>query len=632
READARAMMGKTPDMLGFFSERFGIRYPYEKYAQVVCEIYTGAMENTSATTHSFSLLPDARAALDADFPKLVVAHELVHQWFGDLLTCRDWSHIWLNESFATYFEACYTQRDDGEDVFRHELRDNLHSYLASPYKRPIVYNVYHSDGHEVFDRHAYEKGSLVLHMLRFVLGEQAFWRAIQHYTQTNRGREVITADLERAIEETTGRSMARFFEQWVYRAGHPEFEVSYTWDGEHHLASLTVRQTQKIDEHHPCFVTPVEIAFTLPASDDAGDSETTTATFRVQLEESQQRFSFPLPRQPLAARFDQGGWILKTLKFERPAELLRYQLTHDADVLGRIEAAEELGKLGDPKSVDALAAALLDDPFWGVRAEVAATLGNLRSGRALDALLAGLARAENPRARRAIVEALGSFRAPEQPELAERAAATLTPLLKEGDPSYFVEAAAARALGQTRTGGAFDALVAASDRPSWNEVIREGVFQGLAALGDPRAAPVLVGWLDRAKPIQARAAAARALGALANDHRLDSGEARQQIVQGLIGALDDPWPPVRVSAARALGSMRESSALGTLDQMAGRELDGMLIRAARQAARDIREGKKPADEVRQLRNDFDAMKEENRKLRERLEALAARLDNGQDR
>ncbi|HEU5368489.1 MAG TPA: M1 family metallopeptidase, partial [Ktedonobacterales bacterium] len=113
READARAMMGKTPDMLSFFSERFGIRYPYEKYAQIVCEIYTGAMEHTSATTHSFSLLPDARATLDADFPKLVVAHELVHQWFGDLLTCRDWSHIWLNESFATYFEACYTQRDD---------------------------------------------------------------------------------------------------------------------------------------------------------------------------------------------------------------------------------------------------------------------------------------------------------------------------------------------------------------------------------------------------------------------------------------------------------------------------------------------------------------------------------------
>jgi aminopeptidase N len=627
READARAMMGKTPDMLSFYSERFGIKYPYEKYAQIVCELFTGAMENTSATTHSFSLLPDARATLDAAFPKLVVAHELVHQWFGDLLTCRDWSHIWLNESFATYFEAAYAQHDDGEDEFRYELLGNLHAYLSESYKRPIVYNAYNNDGQEMFDRHVYQKGSLVLHMLRFVLGEQAFWRSIQHYAETNRGREVITADLERAIEEASGHSMARFFEQWVYRAGHPEFDVSYSWDGDHNLASLTVKQTQKIDEHHACFATPVDIAFTLPASDDADNGETTTSAFRVQIEEAQQRFYFPLPRKPLAVRFDQGGWLLKTLSFGRPAELLRYQLTHDADVLGRIEAAEELGKLGDPKSVDALAAALLVDPFWGVRAEIAAALGKLHSGRALDALLAGLEQAEHPRARQAIVAALGSFRAPEQPELAERAAAVLTAKLREGDPSYFVEAASASALGRTRTDGAFDALVAALDRPSWNEVIRGNIFQGLAALGDPKAAPVLIEWLGRAKPIQARAAAASAIGTLANDHRLDNGEARQQMVRGLLGALDDPWPPVRGSAAGALGRIGDSSALGALDQMAGSELGGGLVRAARQAARTIRAGKKPADEVRQLRNDFDSIKEENRKLRERLETLEARLN-----
>jgi aminopeptidase N len=629
READARAMMGKTPDMLDFYSRQFGVRYPYEKYAQIVCEIYTGAMENTSATTHSFALLPDARAALDTAFPKLVVAHELVHQWFGDLLTCRDWSHIWLNESFATYFEAAYVQHDDGEDEFRYELRNNLNIYLSEAYKRPIVYNVYNSDGWEMFDRHVYEKGSLVLHMLRFVLGESAFWRAIQHYAQSNRGREVITADLERAIEETTGRSMARFFEQWVYRAGHPEFEVSFNWDAEHKLASLTVKQAQKIDEHHSCFTTPVDIAFTLPTADDAPEGETTTSTFRVQIEEEQQRFYFPLPRKPLAVRFDAGGWILKTLKFERPAEMLRYQLAHDEDVLGRIEAAEALGKLGDPKSVEALAAALLSDPFWGVRAEIAATLGKLRTERALTALLAGLEQADHPRARRAIVDALGSFRAPEQPELAERAASVLAGVLKKGDASYHVEGAAASALGRTRASGAFEQLTAALDRPSWNEIIRSNIFQGLAALGDPAAADVLAEWVDRSKPIQARAAAANAMGALGSDHRLDTGAARQRLIDALIGALDDPWPPVRATAARALAKMRETSALGALDQMASRELDGMLIRAARLAAKTIREGKGPGDEARQLRTDLDEVREENRKLRERLETLEARLEQG---
>ena len=633
READARRMMGKTPDMLDFFSRQFGISYPYEKYAQVVCELFTGAMENTSATTHSFSLLVDERAALDAIGPKLVVAHELVHQWFGDLLTCRDWSHIWLNESFATYFEAVYAQHDDGEDDFRCELRNNLKSYLSESYRRPIVYNVYASDGWEMFDRHVYEKGSLVMHMLRFVLGEAAFWRAIQDYAQRNRGREVVSADFERAIEESTGRSMARFFEQWVYRAGHPDFEVSYSWDGDHGLASLSVKQTQQIDEHHPCFVTPVDITFTLAFSDhvpeeqEPGTLTTLTQSFRVQIDEPQQRFYFPLERKPHMVRFDPGGWILKTLAFERPAEMLRYQLRQDADVLGRIEAAEQLGKLGDEKSVAALASALLSDPFWGAQAEIAETLGNLRTQAALEALLAGLARVEHPRARRAIVSALGAFRLPEQPELAGRAAAALSEVLASGDPSYFVESAAASALGRTRSPGAFKTLVGLLDRPSWNEVIRSGVFGGLAALGDPQAAAVLAEWTGPTKPIQARSSAAGALGTLASDHRLDTGEPRQAAVEALLAALDDPWPPVRRAAARSLANMRETSALGKLDQCASRELDGAVIRSMRLAARSIREGRAANDEVRQLRTDLDEVKEQNRKLRERLETLEARLD-----
>jgi aminopeptidase N len=630
REQDARLMMGKTPDMLAFYSERFGARYPYEKYAQVVCELYTGAMEHTSATTHSFSLLPDPRGALDALSPKLVVAHELVHQWFGDLLTCRDWSHLWLNESFATYFEAAYVQYDDGEDAFRYELRENLRGYLAQSYRRPIVHNVYNSDGSELFDAHAYQKGSLVLHLLRFVLGEQGFWRAIQHYLRSNRGREVITADLERAIEETTGRSMGQFFEQWVYRAGHPEFEVSFTWDEEHKLASVAVKQAQKIDEHFPCFVTPVDIALTMPGADDQpanGSGAAETQTFRVQIEQAEQRFYFPLPRKPVMVRFDPGGWILKTLKFERPAEMLRYQLEHDPDVLGRIEAAEALGKLGDDKSVEALAAALRRDPFWGVRAEVAETLGKLRTTRALEALLSGLEETRDHRARRAIVSALGQFRAPEQAELAGRAAAALGDLLAKGDPSYFVEGATANALGRTRASGAFEQLTAALDRPSWNEIIRSNVLRGLAALGEPRVAGVLAEWVDRSKPIQARAAAAEALGTLGSDHRLDSGEARGQIVSALLSALDDPWPPVRRAAARALGALGEQSALGALERLEAAELDGNLVRAARLAAQDIRSGKSSSDELKQLHTDLDEVKSENRKLRERLAALEARLE-----
>src|SRR6185312_2982107 len=191
---------------------------------------------------------------------------------------------------------------------------------------------------------------------------------------ERNRGREVITADLERAIEEATGRSMARYFEQWVYKAGHPEFSVSYSWDGEQQMAKVSVRQTQEITDLTPIFVTPVEIAFMVVEAGDGRrkSQKATLRSFRVQLEEEQQTFYFPLESRPLSVRFDQGGWLPKTLDFKRPSELLRYQLIHDPDVLGRIEAAEALGTLADEASIKALEEALVNEPFWSVTHAIA--------------------------------------------------------------------------------------------------------------------------------------------------------------------------------------------------------------------------------------------------------------------
>ncbi|HKV85310.1 MAG TPA: M1 family metallopeptidase, partial [Ktedonobacterales bacterium] len=442
READGHRMFDSTPRMIELFSERFGVDYPFAKYGQIIAQMFTGAMENASATTHTYRLLADARASLDFT-PEPVVAHELVHQWHGDMLAVRDWSHTWLKESFATYFEAVWTQVDRGEDEFRTELSDNLHSYLAADARgrRPIVYNVYHKNGNELFDRHVYEKGALTLHMLRNLVGENPFWRGLQLYTRRNAWREVITADFERAMEEATGYSLGRFFEQWVYKAGHPTFKVSYSWDDTRQMAKLTVAQTQKVSETTSIFVTPVDIGFMVPtgeaANPDADEQQATLVTFRVMVEEQAQTYYFPLERRPFSVRFDQGGWLIKTLDFERPSELLRYQLRHDPDVLGRIEAAEALGKVRDQQSVEALEDALARERFWSVRAAIAEALAKSKTERALNRLLRALdesvARnqgaasggtdggtqptaaevANELKSRRAIVAALGEFRAP---------------------------------------------------------------------------------------------------------------------------------------------------------------------------------------------------------------------------
>ena len=624
-EAHVQRMMGDTPAMLAYYSERFGIRYPYEKYSQVVVEQYTsGAMENTSATTHTWLLLPDERYFPDWG-GKATVAHELVHQWFGDLLTCRDWSHGWLNEGFATYFEETWKQADPtaGELEFRLGMRDNQKIYLAEDrsYRRPIVYNVYETDGGELFDRHLYEKGGCVLHMLRYVVGEDAFWRGLQHYARTNTGREVITADLERAFEEATGKSLGRFFAQWVYHGGHPEFDVSYEWDNDRHFAKVTIKQTQKLDDLTPLFTTPLDLAFTFKQH---GEQETKTVTVTVTQEA--ETFVIPLDRRPLLVRVDPYGWVLKTTKFERPVTMLRWQLANDSDPLGRLEAAEGLAKHNDPQTVAALVAALNGDDFWAVRAEAATALGRIADATSLAALIAAIDTVDHAKARRAVVAALGRFHAPERLAEAEQVAAALRKLLERGDVSYMVEHEAAASLGKTRTAGAYAALVAVTGGATWQHLVEKGALLGLGELGTPEAATFLANWVqDRTKPLLTREGAALALGTLIRTERLEASSTAHIVVRdALTIAISDPWIRVRVFAAQALRQLDDESVIPALTTQIAREYETRPRRTMRMAVLALRAGKKGSTDLRRVRRDLDELREENRKLRDRLTIIEA--------
>ncbi len=639
RKDDAHFYMGKTPEMMRFFSEYTGVEYPYDKYAQTVVELYTGAMEHTTATTHSFALMLDERAALDYDYVP-IVAHELAHQWFGDLVTCRDWPNGWLNEGFATYFEELWNEHDLGSDYFKQSMLNLKQGYLHEDnhYRRPIVYHVYHSDGFELFDGHMYNKGGWVLHMLRHQLGDATFRRVIKTYLERYREREVITADLERTFEEVSGRSLAQFFSQWVYQGGYPAFEVNYTWDGEHSMVKLKIKQTQKIDELTPCFVTPIDLAFTIPTSEEAARDEHTTATRTVEMRvttgddgQVEQNFYFPLEREPVMVRFDPNGWLLKTLKFERSNKMLRYQLAHDKDILGRIEAAETLGEQGDDASIEALKTALFNDAFWGVRVAAAKALTEIGSEKTQAVLLQALHEQTAPelsRVRRAIVQGLGEFQMPQQAEQAARSAQALSAVLEQGDISYQVETAAAEALGKTRTAGAVDQLVKLIDHPCWNYVRQRGIFRGLAATGEDRVIEILAAHLGNASlHPQMRLAAANGLEVLGSNRHLYSEEARQRAVTALSKAIEhDSWEPVRAASARALQELGEKRAIEVLERVASRETETRALRDMRAAAQALRSGDKADEQIKQLRKDLDQVREENRKLKEQLGALEARI------
>lgn len=610
REEEAKISLGKTPKMVEYFSNQIGVRYPYEKYASVcVTDFIFGGMENTSATTLTDTTLHDARAAQDYTSDPLL-AHELAHQWFGDLLTCRDWSNGWLNEGFATYFEALWREHDLGRDEFIYEMHANATGYFSEDkghYRRPIVAYTFNQPI-DLFDRHLYEKGGLVLHMIRYVLGDQLWWKAINYYVNKHRGQNVITADLERAIEEATGRNLQSFFTQWVYKAGYPQFKLDYSWDDANQTAKLCVRQTQPVDEENPIFTMPLEIAFTY----DNNERE----IVKVQLEEKEQNFYFKLNQKPAFVNFDPSNWILKTVEFNRPKEMLLKQLRNDLEVMGRVFAAQDLAKQSTTDVITALGEALKEDKFWGVQAEIAHALGTIHSNAAQTALLEALEVVKNAKARRAIVAALGEFK--------DDVSADALLKVLAGDVTDFVEMQAAISLGKTRSAKAFDALSAALSRDSFNQSIRIGVFNGFSELKDERAIPLALEWTTYGRPAQARDAAVIALGNLG---KLVKDKEKEQVLDRLIDIVEnDPAWRTRLSAISALQNLGETRAIASLQRGVQSALDGREVRRSREAIASIVDGKEKNEEVKKLREDLDKVLNENRELRDRLESLEQRV------
>ncbi|MFO0756531.1 MAG: M1 family aminopeptidase [Byssovorax sp.] len=608
READGKRTFSRTADMIRHFGELTGVPYPWNKYAQVVVSDFIfGGMENTTATTMYEFILLDERAALDITSDDLI-AHELAHQWFGDFVTCRDWSHAWLNEGFATFMEHIDREHHLGRDEYDHGLKSDLGTYLGESharYRRPIVCQDYEAPI-DIFDRHLYEKGALVLHLLRRELGDTLFWKGVNRYLVRHQKGVVETRDLMRALEEVSGRSLERFFEQWVFRPGHPELEVKIEHEGE--LCTVTVKQTQHTGgagapSGTPDTSTPL-FAFDL-ALDLAFEEGKPPVRETRRVDQASHTFAIKVPSRPRYVVVDPEATVLGEVKVEAPGDMLRNQLASAPTARGRMLAAPALGKLDDPPSCEALAASLAkESEFWGTRAEAAEALGNLRSEEAYAALEKALS-VSHPKVRRAVVAALGRFRT-------SKAAAALQKVALR-DASYLVEAEAARALGATRQSSAFDTLVDILDRPSWADVIRSGALDGLAALRDERAVPHVIARTRYGISMRGRRAAILALPKLSTDRK-----ARETLED----LLDSDNPYVRVDVVRALSELGDAKSRGALHRQLERDLDGRVRRRIREVLRDLGgAGKRETD---RLKDELEALRTEHSELKARLGKLEA--------
>lgn len=596
RLADAPRSFEKTPAMMEFFSRKIGLAYPWPKYAQVCVDEYGwGGMEHTSATTLNLKTLHDERAHLDINSDNLV-AHELAHQWWGDLLTCKDWGEIWLNESFATYFASLWTEHDLGWEEAALQRAEEADDYLGEDrqYRRSIV-NYRYNSAENVFDRHSYPKGARVLHMLRFELGDERFWASLQRYCAVNQYRTVETADLRRAIEDATGQGMNWFFDQWVHHGGHPQFEVSWRWDEPSKTVRVTVKQTQKVDELTPLFRCDAE----LEIAGTAG-----AVMHRVTLSKAEETFHFQAESEPTRVCFDPRDWILKELRFPRSKTELLDQLAHSAHASSRREAAAELAALAPDDDVRlALQKAAQGDAFWGVRREATKSLGKFPGDESRRALI-DIARTDaRSHVRRAAAQTLGSF-----------AHAETTEALREmiyKDQSYYAIADALSSLAKVdRPRAAGDAL-AALEQDSHQETIVRAACDVLVELRHEPAVARLQSLLEEPLSPDRRIVLIGALARLKSD--------QPEYAEMLRRDLDNSRPGVRMAAIQSLGRLGDPSAIEPLLARRAHEESRGVVRAIDEAVDKLRAAR---GEIDKLRQELDETKKQNSRLEERLRKL----------
>jgi aminopeptidase N len=453
---DARWIFAKTPRMIAFYADLFDYPYPWAKYAQVTTPHVGGGAEATSATILGDGVIHDRRAEQDFSWER-VIAHEIAHQWWGDLITLREWSHTWLNESFGTYSDYLWTRYESGEDEGAWALLGKKNAYLREAhtrYMRPIVFNRYERPG-DNFDSHTYPKGACILHQLRFILGEESFFRVLGAFLDEHAFEPVDTYDFMKTVKEVTGQNMDWFFEQYFFSPGHPVLEISSYWDASDGQIRLRVAQVQDRDHGVPIYRTPVQIGIVTA-------SGKTVET--VWLEHEEDVFVFESREEPLLVRFDEGNWLLKEWTYDKSVEELLYQARHD-DVIGREWAVRELGRSGTDAHVGPeLAGIGGEDPFWAVRLAAIETIATVDEWASIEAFQTAATDA-NSQVRRAAIRILGGLNDP-----------AMVPFFRsrfEADDSYQVQAEALRAIGRTGDRSQLGFLRQASEMPSHSDVIR---------------------------------------------------------------------------------------------------------------------------------------------------------------
>lgn len=359
-EKDARAIFLNTIPMLDFFSEKLGVEYPWDKYSQIVVrDFVSGAMENTTAVIFGEFVQKKEQDLVDAT-NELIVAHEMFHHWFGDLVTCESWANLTMNEGFANYSEYLWYEHQYGVDEADLHRRGEMNGYFNSTMRGVHdLINFGYNDKEDMFDAHSYNKGGLVLHMLRNYMGDEAFYASLNHYLTKNAFSSVEAHNLRLSVEAVTGKDWNWFFNQWYFEAGHPILKVTYDYDESSKKATATIEQTQNVDSSIPIFKLPMEV--------DVYFESGKMTRHNITLAKRIQTFEFNAETQPKLIDIDSERILLADVKDTHTEEEFIFQYLNTKKFMTRFEAIVALGDSKNP-AVEKVFKRALDDNSWLIK------------------------------------------------------------------------------------------------------------------------------------------------------------------------------------------------------------------------------------------------------------------------
>ena len=405
-EAVAKVAFARTSEIIAFYEDLYGTKFPWVKYDQIIVPGVGGGAESTSATLLGRRVIQYEREG-DRGASDWLLAHEIAHQWWGNLVGYRDWSHSWLAESFATDGEYLFILDDLGADEGALYLLEYKNSYLEQArddFVRPVVTNKWDKPN-DMFDRHAYEKGGVVLNMLRDLVGEDIFTEVLRTFLAKHGYGNATATDFFENVRRVTGEDYGWFFDQWLLSPGHPVLDVSYTWDERRKTLVMTVKQTQDTSNGVPVFRLPIRVGIT---------TRTGKKVESVWFTKNTHTFKFNVAERPMMVHFDEGDILLKEWTLKKPVPELLYQLDHDG-VIGRIWAAGALqAHLDDVLVQPALKTAAIHDDFWAVRQKAIQVLGVVQDKAIVNLLKARVMQDGDRRVRVAALSALDNLQDPE--------------------------------------------------------------------------------------------------------------------------------------------------------------------------------------------------------------------------